>query len=132
MLYVYLCACLETFFCDYCLMKQLLTSYSWNNLARYQGTARLMSNSFASTLWMLPFSKYCRSDNMYSKHLAGNSKKGHKVYHCDVDKLKCNFSGWPTNVVNIEVPFRGIFLKCTSILVSSILLEYAHRPYLRS
>uniref|UniRef100_A0A164Z3F9 Phospholipid--sterol O-acyltransferase n=1 Tax=Daucus carota subsp. sativus TaxID=79200 RepID=A0A164Z3F9_DAUCS len=72
-----------------------------------EGTARLMSNSFASTLWMLPFSKYCRSDNMYSKHLAGNSKKGHKVYHCDTDKLKFNFSGWPTNVVNIEVPFRG-------------------------
>lgn len=80
-----------------------------NILARYQGTARLMSNSFASTLWMLPFSKYCRTDNMYWKHLSGRSRKGHQVYYCDEDEFKSDYSGWPTNVVNIEIPSgRGI------------------------
>lgn len=73
-------------------------------MARYQGTARLMSNSFGSSLWMLPHSKYCKTDSMYWKYISGRSKKDHQVYYCERDEFTTNYSGWPTNVVNIEVP----------------------------
>lgn len=69
-----------------------------------EGTARLMFNSFASSLWMMPFSKYCRADNIYWKHFSGDIKKGHHTYHCDEEEFRLNFSGWPTNIVNVEIP----------------------------
>lgn len=71
---------------------------------RSQGTARLMFNSFGSSLWMMPFSKYCRGDNKYSKHFYGEKHVGHHTYHCDEQEFQSNFSGWPTNVINIEIP----------------------------
>lgn len=72
--------------------------------ARFQGTARLMFNSFASSLWMMPFSKNCRADTAYSKHFSGRSRKGHHIYHCEEQEFQSNYSGWPTNIVNIEIP----------------------------
>lgn len=69
-----------------------------------EGTARLMSNSFGSSLWMMPFSKYCRTDNAYWKHFSSGSRKGHMAYHCDEHEFQSNYSGWPTNIVNIEIP----------------------------
>ncbi|KAJ6680809.1 hypothetical protein OIU79_020326 [Salix purpurea] len=72
-----------------------------------EGTARLMFNSFASSLWMMPFSKYCRADNSYCRHFAGGFRKGHHTYHCEEKEFHLNYSGWPTNIVNIEIPFRG-------------------------
>lgn len=69
-----------------------------------QGTARLMVNSFASSLWMLPISKYCRADNVYWKHFSGGSRKAYSTYDCDENEFQGNFSGWPTNIINIEVP----------------------------
>ncbi|KAK4745873.1 hypothetical protein SAY87_012185 [Trapa incisa] len=75
-----------------------------------EGTARLMYNSFASSLWMLPFSKNCRSETMYSKHFSGrNRKAAHHIYHCEEEEFRSNYSGWPTNIVNIEIPsVRGV------------------------
>ncbi|ONH93197.1 hypothetical protein PRUPE_8G218700 [Prunus persica] len=75
-----------------------------------EGTARLMVNSFASSLWMMPFSKYCRAENTYWKHFSGGNmdKRGHNMYHCDEREFQLNFSGWPTNIINIEIPsIRG-------------------------
>ncbi|KAK9945018.1 hypothetical protein M0R45_010550 [Rubus argutus] len=75
-----------------------------------EGTARLMVNSFASTLWMMPFSKYCRGENKCWKHFSGEnrSKSGHQTYHCEEREFQSNFSGWPTNIINIEIPaIRG-------------------------
>ncbi|XP_059433222.1 phospholipid--sterol O-acyltransferase isoform X3 [Corylus avellana] len=69
-----------------------------------EGTARLLVNSFASTLWMLPFSKYCRADNAYSKHFSGRSRHGYHKYHCEDQEFRSNFSGFPTNIINIEIP----------------------------
>ncbi|KAJ0113187.1 hypothetical protein Patl1_01731 [Pistacia atlantica] len=69
-----------------------------------EGTARLMSNSFGSTLWMMPFSKHCKGDNTYWKHFSGNTRKGHHTYQCDVQEFQLNYSGWPTNIVNVEIP----------------------------
>ncbi|WOG81734.1 hypothetical protein DCAR_0100885 [Daucus carota subsp. sativus] len=69
-----------------------------------EGTARLMSSSFGSSLWMLPHSKYCKTDNMYWKYISGRSKKDHQVYYCDKEEFRTKYSGWPTNVVNIEIP----------------------------
>lgn len=71
---------------------------------RYQGTARLMFNSFSSSLWMLPFSKYCRTNNKYWKHFSGGRQVGNHTYHCDEEEFKSNFSGWPTKIINIEIP----------------------------
>ncbi|KAG8640229.1 phospholipid--sterol O-acyltransferase isoform X2 [Manihot esculenta] len=69
-----------------------------------KGTARLMFNSFASSLWMLPFSKYCRADNPYWKHFSGASRKSHQTFQCDKREFRENYSGWPTNIVNLEIP----------------------------
>ncbi|KAF2292689.1 hypothetical protein GH714_026724 [Hevea brasiliensis] len=69
-----------------------------------EGTARLMSNSFASSLWMMPFSKYCTADNPYWKHFSGASRKSHQTYQCEEHEFHLNYSGWPTNIVNIEIP----------------------------
>ncbi|XP_073260735.1 phospholipid--sterol O-acyltransferase isoform X2 [Populus alba] len=69
-----------------------------------EGTARLMFNSFASSLWMMPFSKYCRTDNSYCRHFAGGFRKGHHTYQCEEQEFRLNYSGWPTNIVNIEIP----------------------------
>ncbi|KAL3328601.1 hypothetical protein AABB24_035971 [Solanum stoloniferum] len=73
-----------------------------------EGTARLMFNTFGSSIWMLPFSKYCTTDNVYQRHFSGGNRKYHHAYHCDEHELKSKYSGWPTNIINIEVPsIRG-------------------------
>ncbi|CAH9075467.1 unnamed protein product [Cuscuta epithymum] len=73
-----------------------------------EGTARLMSNSFGSSLWMLPFSKYCKTDTVYSMHFSGRSRKGNHAFHCDEREYRANYSGWPTNIINIEIrPNKG-------------------------
>ncbi|CAI0386181.1 unnamed protein product [Linum tenue] len=69
-----------------------------------QGTARLMFNSFSSSLWMMPQSKYCTSDNPYWKHFSGGFRKKNQTYHCEEQEYRTNYSGWPTNLVNIEIP----------------------------
>ncbi|XVF81028.1 hypothetical protein PTKIN_Ptkin15bG0123500 [Pterospermum kingtungense] len=69
-----------------------------------EGTARLMFNSFGSSLWMMPFSKYCRADGMYLKHFSGGVRKGHHTYQCEQKEFQSNYSGWPTNIINIEIP----------------------------
>lgn len=63
-----------------------------------------MFSSFGSALWMMPFSKHCRTENVYLKHFSAWNKKGHQAYHCDDHEFQINYSGWPTNVVNIEIP----------------------------
>ncbi|KDP26492.1 hypothetical protein JCGZ_17650 [Jatropha curcas] len=69
-----------------------------------EGTARLMFNSFASSLWMIPSSKYCTAQNPYWKHFSGASRKSRQIYQCEEDEFRFNYSGWPTNIVNIEIP----------------------------
>ncbi|KAF6156226.1 hypothetical protein GIB67_030229 [Kingdonia uniflora] len=73
-----------------------------------EGTARLMSNSFGSSIWMMPFSKYCRADNIYWKHFFEGRGKGPHKYQCDDMEFQLNFSGWPTNIVNIEIPSNQV------------------------
>ncbi|XP_021722222.1 phospholipid--sterol O-acyltransferase-like [Chenopodium quinoa] len=69
-----------------------------------EGTARLMFNSFGSSPWMLPFSKYCKTDDKYRKHFTEKGKEVHHAYHCEEEEFKSNYSGWPTNLINIEIP----------------------------
>ncbi|CAN0897603.1 Phospholipid--sterol O-acyltransferase [Linum grandiflorum] len=74
-----------------------------------EGTARLMFNSFGSSSWMMPISKYCRSDNPYWKHFSGGFKRNNQTYHCEEQEYRSDYSGWPTNLVNIEIPStRGL------------------------
>ncbi|XP_074279029.1 phospholipid--sterol O-acyltransferase isoform X1 [Silene latifolia] len=79
-------------------------SGSTSGLPVSEGTARLMFNSFGSTLWMLPFSRYCRADNKYSKHFSEKSKETYHAYDCEEEEFRRNYSGWPTNLINIEIP----------------------------
>uniref|UniRef100_A0A2C9UT09 Phospholipid--sterol O-acyltransferase n=1 Tax=Manihot esculenta TaxID=3983 RepID=A0A2C9UT09_MANES len=74
-----------------------------------EGTARLMFNSFASSLWMLPFSKYCTAESPYWRHFSRASGKSHQTYQCEEREFRSNYSGWPTNIVNIEIPFTREF-----------------------
>ncbi|XP_042513162.1 phospholipid--sterol O-acyltransferase [Macadamia integrifolia] len=69
-----------------------------------EGTARLMFNSFGSSLWMMPFSKYCRTDNIYWKRFFEGKGAAHHTYHCDEMEFRLNYSGWPTDIINIEIP----------------------------
>ncbi|XP_034691382.1 phospholipid--sterol O-acyltransferase isoform X2 [Vitis riparia] len=69
-----------------------------------EGTARSMLNSFGSSLWMMPFSKHCRADNIYRKHFSHWSRSSHQTYQCDEQEFRQNYSGWPTNIINIEIP----------------------------
>jgi hypothetical protein len=99
-------------------------------LARYQGTARLMFNSFASSLWMMPFSKYCRTDNSYCRHFAGGFRKGHHTYQCEEQEFRLNYSGWPTNIVNIEIPsVRGKTLEFHPMMTLLLFCSYASRKF---
>lgn len=98
--------------------------------ARYQGTARLLVNSFASSLWMLPFSKYCRADNAYWKHFYGGSRHGNHKYHCEDQEFRSNFSGFPTNIINIEIPStRGKTFETDACLIGTTLLPFSHASY---
>ncbi|KAE8650822.1 phospholipid--sterol O-acyltransferase [Cucumis sativus] len=69
-----------------------------------EGTARVMCNSFGSSLWMMPFSKYCRGDDVYWKHFSKGNGGVHHSYHCSEQEPHSNYSGWPTYIANIEVP----------------------------
>ncbi|KAH7669763.1 Phospholipid:diacylglycerol acyltransferase protein [Dioscorea alata] len=74
-----------------------------------EGTARLMYNSFGSSLWLMPFSKHCKSDNIYWKQFFEGRGSRHHKPHCDDTEFRSNYSGWPTDIINIEVPsMRGM------------------------
>lgn len=71
-----------------------------------------MCNSFGSSLWMLPFSAHCKVDSVHWKHVF--EEKGgvpHNTYRCDHVEYQKNYSGWPANIVNIEIPcMQGAWL----------------------
>lgn len=95
----------------------------------HQGTARLMFNSFGSSLWMLPFTKYCRAENEYWKHLSGGIRKGHHTYQCEEQEFQSNCSGWPTNIVNIEIPSnRGKTSVFFPFFVGTLWISYSYAP----
>jgi len=71
-----------------------------------------MYNSFGSGLWLTPFSKHCRTDNVYWKHFFEGRKGHNHTHHCDDMEFRSNYSGWPTDVINIEIPsLRGAFMQ---------------------
>ncbi|XP_042472424.1 phospholipid--sterol O-acyltransferase-like isoform X2 [Zingiber officinale] len=80
-----------------------------------EGTARLMQNSFGSSLWLIPFSKYCKADNIYWKHFYEGKKGHYHTHHCDEVEFKTMYSGWPTDIVNIELPSAPEFEAYPSI-----------------
>eukprot|EP01018_Ginkgo_biloba_P030470 Gb_39969 [translate_table: standard] len=69
-----------------------------------EGTSRLMCNSFGSSLWMLPFSEHCRRDHRYWKSFFDGREKESYNIRCDEKEYRSNFSGWPVDLVNIEIP----------------------------
>ena len=72
-----------------------------------------MVNSFGSSVWMLPFSPHCKADHKYWKHFSERSGEAPHAYDCDEEEFKGNYSGWPTNLINIEIPsVRGEIKFC--------------------
>ncbi|CAL4967604.1 unnamed protein product [Urochloa decumbens] len=69
-----------------------------------EGTARLMFNAFGSSLWLMPFSKYCKADNIYWKHFFEGKVGCPHRQQCDEAEYTSEYSGWPTDLVSIEVP----------------------------
>ncbi|XP_020599211.1 phospholipid--sterol O-acyltransferase [Phalaenopsis equestris] len=69
-----------------------------------EGTARMLYNSFGSSLWLMPFSKYCKADNVYWKHFFDGNGDHWRTNQCDDVEFRSNYSGWPTDVINIEIP----------------------------
>jgi hypothetical protein len=68
-----------------------------------EGTARLLCNSFGSSLWMLPFSKHCHvNDRMCSKSDADVQAGAH--YFCDKNEREGNSSSWPVDIAIIDLP----------------------------
>ncbi|CAM6033246.1 unnamed protein product [Sphagnum compactum] len=68
-----------------------------------EGTARLLCNSFGSSLWMLPFSKHCHvNDRMCSKSDADVQAGAH--YFCDKNEREGNSSSWPIDIARIDLP----------------------------
>uniref|UniRef100_A0A0A9BY72 Phospholipid--sterol O-acyltransferase n=1 Tax=Arundo donax TaxID=35708 RepID=A0A0A9BY72_ARUDO len=68
-----------------------------------------MFNSFGSSLWLMPFSKYCKADNIYWKHFfEGKGGCPHRQ-QCNEMEYNSDYSGWPTDLISIEVPtVRGM------------------------
>ncbi|XP_078448286.1 phospholipid sterol acyl transferase 1 isoform X2 [Wolffia australiana] len=84
-------------------VKAALSGFTFG-LPVSEGTARLMYNSFGSSLWLFPFSKYCRADNSYWKNFF-EGKDGHQhTEYCDEKELQSKHSDWPVDIINIEVP----------------------------
>ncbi|XP_031484121.1 phospholipid--sterol O-acyltransferase isoform X2 [Nymphaea colorata] len=72
-------------------VKATLSGFTFG-LPIAEGTARLMFNSFGSSLWLTPFSKYCRADNTYWKHFFDGKGRGEHRSHCDDREFRSNYS----------------------------------------
>ncbi|CAM6028890.1 unnamed protein product [Sphagnum balticum] len=69
-----------------------------------EGTARLLCNSFSSSLWMLPFSKHCHvNDRMCCKRQCADGKVGPHFF-CDKNEAEGNSSSWPVDIAKVEFP----------------------------
>ncbi|KAG8370828.1 hypothetical protein BUALT_Bualt13G0024000 [Buddleja alternifolia] len=44
------------------------------------------------------------TENVYLKHFSAGSKMGCLAHRCDENEFNSNYSGWPANIVNIELP----------------------------
>lgn len=73
-------------------------------LSANQGTARVMCNSFASSLWMLPFSKHCHVDHRMSSNFRESDSVVVPHLVCDKKEYERNSSSWPVNLVKIDLP----------------------------
>ncbi|KAH7281700.1 hypothetical protein KP509_36G059000 [Ceratopteris richardii] len=67
-----------------------------------EGTARLMCNSFSSSMWMLPFSSNCNTRHVSSNDRWGHSGESSAIY-CNEKEFKVKSSGWPVDIVKVEV-----------------------------
>ena len=63
-----------------------------------------MCNSFSSSIWMFPFSRRCDAKNKYGTRFLGNYDKDESAFVCDEEEYSVASSGWPVDVVKVEVP----------------------------
>jgi len=69
-----------------------------------EGTARIMCNSFASSLWMLPFSKHCHVDHQMCSNLRRSGASEGSHLFCDEKEFEGNTSSWPVDLVTVDLP----------------------------
>lgn len=69
-----------------------------------EGTARLMCNSFSSSIWMLPFSSHCDARHQSDVRSWGQSGENQPTVTCDDDEFSVKSSGWPVDIVRVEIP----------------------------
>ncbi|CAM6094433.1 unnamed protein product [Calypogeia fissa] len=69
-----------------------------------EGTARVMSNSFSSSLWMLPISPHCHPQPNHSQEWGDGEPKTTSHYICDGKEDGVGNMGWPVNVVTVDLP----------------------------
>ncbi|KAJ7292279.1 hypothetical protein O6H91_Y288800 [Diphasiastrum complanatum] len=62
-----------------------------------------MSNSFSSSLWMLPFSKNCR-DHSSEKDVGDDIDDKGRGLRCDAHEYATNASGWPVHIAKVNMP----------------------------
>jgi len=79
-------------------------TYLAETLLHKQGTARLMCNSFASSPWMLPFSKHCHVDHKRFTNFRESDPVVGPYLVCDKKEYEGNWSSWPVPVLKIDLP----------------------------
>lgn len=72
-----------------------------------EGTARLMCNSFSSSIWMLPFSRHCDASHRSSVRSWGKAGEDEPSVTCDNEEFAAKSSGWPVDIVKVEVPEKA-------------------------
>jgi phospholipid:diacylglycerol acyltransferase len=77
---------------------------------------------------MMPFSKYCRTSNKYCKHFSGEKHAGTHTYRCEEEEFKTNLSGWPTKIINIEIPSTRGEIDDTFAFASELFCYAAYGP----
>ena len=63
-----------------------------------------MCNSFASSLWMLPFSKHCQVDHQMCSNLRRSGASEGPHLFCDEKEFEGNTSSWPVDLVTVDLP----------------------------
>ncbi|KAG0475966.1 hypothetical protein HPP92_012405 [Vanilla planifolia] len=84
-------------------VKATLSGFTFG-LPVAEGTARLLYNSFGSSLWLMPFSKHCKANNIHWNNDLEEMGNYRHTLLCDDIEFQSNYSDWPTDVINIEVP----------------------------
>lgn len=84
-------------------VKALLSGVTFG-LPMSEGTARKLSNTFGSCLWMSPFSRHCHADHKFCGSTSDSSSVKGSRRACSSQEYAVNASGWPVDVLTVDFP----------------------------